>query len=338
MNRRDLIVLLIVAVALAGTAGWIMTFTRPVAVEDLSLIEAWHSVYYTPQYVALHKNFFIEQGLNVHLQVASSDAAAAEALASGTAEIALCSMEQALLAAQQPGDQAPIAFALLCQRDGTFLFTRQTSSTEVDWNLLRNKAVIAGPEGDAANLTLESILRQQGIQPGPDVKLLYSYPRPTAGKAFADGTASFAQLYEPSVSQLEQAKVGGVLTPLAPWTRKVPLAAFHSRAEMVRDRPETLQKFTNAICQALRWIDQHAASEIATTIAPSFPDVDLALLTDSIERYMQLDVWGSDPSLNPRLVDDLQDLMIQTGRIERAIESDLLFTTAFTSRAVATRE
>ncbi len=333
MSKRHLVVLLTVVIVIAGTAAWVITLRRPLPLEHLSLIEAWHSVYYAPQYVALHKNYFTEQGLNVQVQVASSDAAAAQVLADGRAEIALCGMEQAISAAAQQTAPPLVAFALLCQRDGTWLFTRQPSSPEVDWNLLRDKVIIGGPVGDAAELLLEAILLQQGLEPAVNVEILQHLPRPTAAKAFADGTGNYAQLYEPSVIQLEEAEEGSVFVPLAQWTRDVPLAAYHVRAAMIRDRPETLQQFTDAIRRGLRFIETHTASEIATTIAPSFPDTELAVLVESIHRYQELGVWASDPTLSCQSVNDLQNLMVQTGRLERPVNSERLFTAAFATRA-----
>ena len=65
-------------------------------ITEIVLSEVIHSIFYTPQYVALHKGFFLEEGLNVRIDVANGADKGAAALLSGSAQFALFGSEAAV--------------------------------------------------------------------------------------------------------------------------------------------------------------------------------------------------------------------------------------------------
>ncbi|MBT9155430.1 MAG: hypothetical protein DDT37_00397 [Firmicutes bacterium] len=92
---RKMQLVLVIGVLIAATA---MSFgCRPrTEVRDIVLSEVIHSIFYAPQYVALHKGFFLAEGLNVQLEVAQGADRGAAALLSGSAQVALFGSEAAI--------------------------------------------------------------------------------------------------------------------------------------------------------------------------------------------------------------------------------------------------
>ncbi len=331
MRKRLLIALLMVVIVIAGTACWLMGHGEQRPLEDLSLTEAMHSVYYAPQYVALHNNYFTDQGLNVHLQVAAGDAAGAAMLSTCQAEISLFSVEQAVLAMKQGDKLAPTAFALLCQRDGSSLIARSPEPAGFDWQTLSGKAIIGGEPAHASRLALDASLRERDVL---DAQVLDNVARSSAARVFANGTGDYVQTLEPDTTALVEAGVGYLAASLAGQARRLPLAAYHTTAQMIKEKPEVLQRFANAITQAQRWMQSQPALEVAKAITPSFPGTELVLLASAVEHYRRLGVWATTPVIEPELVEHLQQLMIVTDRLERAVSSEQLLNSTFAARAV----
>src|SRR5690625_2002019 len=91
---------------------------------EVSLAEVTRSVFYTPQYVALEKGFFEEEGLDVDLQTTWGGDKTMTALLSDHADIALVGSETSIYVYGQEASDLAINFAQLTQTDGTFLVSK----------------------------------------------------------------------------------------------------------------------------------------------------------------------------------------------------------------------
>lgn len=334
MKNRLLIGVLMIVVAIAGTASWFILSHQDPLLEDLTLSEAIHSIYYAPQYVALHKNFFTQAGLNIRLEVAGGADRGASSLLSGDAQIALFGPEQAIYAAARGGPRLT-AFALLAERDGSFLVGRM-AEPEFSWSNLTGKTLVGGRKDGLPEMVLEWILKQNGVRPQQDARVIQDISLSATAQAFKEGTGDYAQLWEPSATLLEQANAGWIVASLGQESGQVPYAVYHAAATYIEDHPEILQKFTNAIYRAELWMKSHSAKEIATTIAPSFPDTPVATITLVVQRYLDLAVWANDPTLRPELFDHLQEIMIAAGELTTKADYQAAVNTSFALRSLQT--
>ena len=73
--------------------------------------------------------------------------------------------------------------------------------------------------------------------------------------------------------------------------------------------PDIIQSFTNAIYRAQLWGQEHSPEEIAEVIAPSFPEVELDILTAVAARYKEIDAWAHSPVFTEESFARLQDIM-----------------------------
>src|SRR5690625_6699619 len=97
----------------------------------IQLAEVTRSVFYAPQYVALEKGFFKDEGLDVELQTTWGGDKTTTAVLSHNADIARIGDETSIYVyAQSPKDYA-VNFAQLTQTDGTFLVAKRSEERRV---------------------------------------------------------------------------------------------------------------------------------------------------------------------------------------------------------------
>ena len=84
------------------------------------------------------------------------------------------------------------------------------------------------------------------------------------------------------------------------------------KAEYLRTYDSTLIPVpTN---EGLKWVKEHSAKEIAEAVQNFFPDTDIKMLENSIQRYKDIDVWSKDPYL------DEEEFIFEFPEIEEDIE------------------
>ena len=143
--------------------------------KTLRLCEVTHSVFYAPQYVALSQGFFEEEGLAIELSNGGGADKVMTAVLTGQADIGLAGPEACIYVHNQEKEDAPVIFAQLTKRDGSFLVGRDGG--DFSWEDLRGCTVLGGRKGGVPEMTLEYVLRQNGLEPGVDC----SGKRPPAG-------------------------------------------------------------------------------------------------------------------------------------------------------------
>ena len=129
------------------------------------LNEVVHSVFYAPQYVALEKGFFEEEGLDVTVAVGNGADKSMTALLSDSADIALLGIEAGLYVHNEGKENHPMVFAQLTQRAGNFLVSR-VEEPDFAWTDLTGKSVIGGRLGGMPELVLEYVLKENGLEIG----------------------------------------------------------------------------------------------------------------------------------------------------------------------------
>jgi NitT/TauT family transport system substrate-binding protein len=98
--------------------------------------EVTRSIFYAPEYVALAKGFFQEEGLDVDLSTIAGGDKVMATLLSGGIDVALVGSETSIYVYQQGADDPVINFAQLTQTDGTFLVSRKPIE-KFSWSLLK---------------------------------------------------------------------------------------------------------------------------------------------------------------------------------------------------------
>ena len=142
---------LAVAVMLAVTALPMTVFASKKDKEDeklskVTLNEVAHSVFYAPQYVAIEKGYFAEEGLKLTLVTGFGADKTMTAVISGEADIGFMGAEASVYAYQEGATDPVVNFAQLTQRAGNFLVARE-AMPDFKWEDLKGEKVLGGRKG-----------------------------------------------------------------------------------------------------------------------------------------------------------------------------------------------
>lgn len=298
------------------------------------LNEVVHSVFYAPQYVAQELGFFEEEGLDVSVAVGQGADKSMTALLSDSADIALLGTEAGIYVYNEGKQDYPLAFAQLTQRAGNFLVSRQPEPN-FQWSDLKGKSVIGGRIGGMPELVLEYVLKQNGITPNEDMELINNISYTSTSGAFVGDIGDYTVEFEPTATALEQQGNGYIVASLGTASGYVPYTVYMSTSTYMKENPEVIQKFTNAIQKGQTWVQQHSSAEIAQVILPQFPDSDLETLTTIIERYKQQDTWKENTIFEEDSFTLIQDIMEQGGELSNRVPYEDMIVTEFSEKALA---
>ena len=301
-----LAVLLLVALCACGTQE----------TATVRLSEVTHSVFYAPQYVALEQGFFADEGLKIELSNGGGADKVMTAVLTGQADIGLAGPEACIYVYNQGKDDHPVVFGQLTKRDGSFLVGRE--DVPFSWELLRGRTVIGGRAGGVPEMTLEYVMRQNGIVPGVNADVDTTVQFNMMAGAFTGGNGDFVTLFEPTATEVAQAGKGYILASVGQESGEIPYTAYFASQTYIREHADVVQRFTNAVARALTWIAEHDAAETAAIIAPQFPDTDVSVLTQVVQRYKDIDAWNATPVMAQSSLERLETVMETAGVLEHA--------------------
>jgi NitT/TauT family transport system substrate-binding protein len=329
-----LVVLLVVTMGAGGCAG--KEGAQKEKVINVRFSEVVRSIFYAPQYVAINQVFFEDEGLKVELTTDQGADKVMTALLSGAADIGLAGAEATVYVYNQGQEDYVLNFAQLTRRDGSFLVGRQPEP-DFKWENLKGKTIIGGRPGGIPEMVLEYVLKEHGLTPGKDVKIITNLQFTATAGAFTGGTGDYVALFEPTASMLEQEGAGQVVASIGLSSGELPYTVYMARKSFIRENPEVVQKFTNAIYRGQLWVASHQPHEVAEAIASFFPGTDMELLTRVVERYMEQDTWCVTPYMQYAPFVYMQNIIKTAGELDKTIEPSVLITHDFARRAIESK-
>ena len=301
------------------------------------LSEVTHSVFYAPQYVAISQGFFADEGLNVELSNGGGADKVMTAVVSGGADIGLAGPESCIYIHTQGKDDLPVIFAQLTKRDGSFLVGR--TDEDFDWWDLKGKTVIGGRKGGVPEMTLEYVMKRNGIVPQQDAVVDTSVQFNMMAGAFTGGQGDYVTLFEPTATEVERAGHGYILCSIGEESGEIPYTAYFAARSYMDEHPDVIQGFTNAIARAQQWIVEHTDREVAQAIVDQFPDTDLDTLEAVTARHRQIDAWNAAPMMARSALERLEEVMTEAGELEKQqwVDFDKLVDNSFAQKAAETQ-
>ena len=299
------------------------------------LNEVTHSVFYAPQYVAMSQGFFAAEGLQVELTNGGGADKVMTAVVSGQSDIGLAGPEASIYVYNQGKADHTQIIAQLTKRDGSFLVGRTESP--FSWEDLRGKTIIGGRKGGVPEMTLEYVLRQNGLTPGVDVTVDTSVQFNMMAGAFTGGQGDYVTLFEPTATQVEKAAQGYVLVSIGQESGEIPYTAYFANVSWLRENADTAQRFVNAIAKAQKWVAEHTDRQVAQAIIDQFPDTSLDELEAVTARHRQIDAWNATPVMEQHALERLETVMEQAGELSRAewVPFDQLVNNTFAQKAIS---
>jgi NitT/TauT family transport system substrate-binding protein len=303
-------------------------------VQTVRVAEVTHSIFYAPQYIAIAKGFFEDEGLNVELKTTWGGDKTMTALLSNGADIALVGSETSIYVYAQEANDPVINFAQLTQTDGTFLVSRNKIDN-FKWDQLKGSTFLGQRKGGMPQMVGEFVLKKHGIDPQNDLNLIQNIEFANIANAFASGTGDFVQLFEPTASIFEKEGKGYIIASFGEESGKVPYTTFMAKKSYMDKNKEVIEKFTRAIYKAQQWVDSHSAREVAESIQPFFEDTDIEIIETVVERYKNQGSFATDPILDQDEWSNLQNIMEEAGELPKRVEHNILVDTTVAEKVIS---
>ena len=303
-------------------------------ITKVTLNEVAHSIFYAPQYVAIEEGYFAEEGLDLTLVTGFGADKVLTALISGEADIGFMGAEASIYAYQEGTTDPAVNFAQLTQRAGNFLVAREEMS-DFKWEDLKGKKVLGGRKGGMPEMVFEYILKKNGIDPQKDLTIDQSIDFGSTAAAFTgDDSAAYTVEFEPSATILEKEGAGHVVASLGEASGYVPYTSYSVKTSYMKENPEIIQKFTNALQKGMDYVQSHTPEEIAEVIAPQFKETDIDTITTIVKRYYDQDTWKENLIFKKDSFELLQDILEDAGELGERAEYEELVQTEYAKNAV----
>lgn len=335
MKKRLLLTIaVIVLIIIIGIIIAIATSNPESAdLQKINVSEVTRSVFYSPQYVAIQKGFFEKYGMKIELTTGQGADAVMTSVLSNQVDIGFAGPEASIYVYNEGKEDHTEVFAQLTKRDGSFLVSK-TKTDNFNWNDVKGKTVIPGRKGGVPYMTLEYVLKQNGINPQTDLVLDDSIKFDLMAGAFSSGEAEYVTLFEPTASMTEMQGKGYVVASVGEASGEIPYTAYFAKKSYIEKNPEIIQGFTNAIYEGQKWVKEHTAKEIAEVVQDFFPDTDLEMLETAIQSYKNIDAWNDTPILTKESFEKLEDVMIEAGELLNKVPYEKLINNTFAEKAI----
>lgn len=334
--KRNVIIGLVVIIVVLGLILGIIFWKNgkdKTNQKTIQVSEVTRSVFYAPQYVAINNGYFEENGMKVELTTGQGADAVMTSVLAGQCEIGFAGPEASIYVYNEGKEDYTQVFAQMTKKDGSFLIAREPTS-QFDWQDLKGKTVIPGRKGGVPYMTLEYVLRKNGMDPQKDVALDDSIKFDLMAGAFTSGNADYVTLFEPTASNTQKQKKGYIVASVGEAAGEIPYTAYFAKKSYIEKNGETIQGFTKAIYQGQQWVKTHTSQEIAEAIQSFFPDTDLTLLAEVIQNYKNIDAWNDTPVLKEESFQRLQEVMTLAGELKEQVPYDKIVNNEYAQQVI----
>jgi NitT/TauT family transport system substrate-binding protein len=304
----------------------------------IKLAEVTHSIFYAPQYVAIEKGFFEEEGIVIELIGAQGADKTMAALLSDEVQIGFMGPEASIYVYNQGSKDYAVSFAQLTKRDGSFLLSRKPNDA-FTYEDLKGKEILGGRKGGVPYMTLEYLLKKQGLALGENTNLGEVNVRSdiqfaVMAGAFTGGEGDYVTLFEPLATSLEKEGQGYIMLSVGQEAGEIPFTAYCALNSYIEKNPDVIERFTKAIYKGQQFVMNESAEKIAKVIAPQFKELEYEDLVTIIQRYKDVDAWCQDPILREEHLNRLMDVMEEAGELDKRAPYDKIVNTVFAKKAV----
>jgi len=279
----------------------------------IRMAENFRAVFYAPFYAAHALGFHAREGIEVELLNSSAPGGGPAALLDGTVDITWGGPMRVMKVRDQDPASPLVCFCEVVGRDPFFLIGRGDHGAFrlADLPRLRFASVSEVP---TPWLCLQHDLREQGIDP---TKLKRVADRTMAENlaALLAGRLDVIQAFEPyaSLAVRDGARILHAASARGPTV----YTTFTATRAGVERHHAAFAAMTRAMGHMQGWLADHAAEELAEVTTPFYPEVPLDILTSSLGRYRQADLWSRSTDVSRQGFARLAESLVSGGFISR---------------------
>lgn len=301
--------------------------TKKNELKKVKVAEVAHSLFYAPQYIAIKKGYFKDEGLDIDLILTPGADKVTSAVLSKDVDIGFCGSEASIYVYNNNKKDYIVSFAGLTKRDGSFIVGREKNNN-FKLSDLKGKYIIGGRKGGMPEMTLEYTLKENNIDIN-DLTIDTSVEFASMASAFIGGTGDYVTLFEPNATTLEKEGKGYIVGYLGEFGGEVPYTSYNALKSYIKNNKDTIKKFTKAINKGLKYVQKKDSKTIAKELVEFFPDMTINDLDKMIKRYKDNDAWKKNTKITKKEFEHLEDIIIEAGIIEKKVPYNKLIDTSF---------
>ena len=271
-----------------------------------------HSAFYSPLIGTIAGGFLQAEGFEPEYAPLPPGKTVAQLLTAGEIDVAQSAVSSSW-GPLENGQQPPtVHFAQINERDGFFIASRRDPSA-FSWDQLLsgNFMFVHGGQPQAM---LAYALHKQGVDLA-QVQAVNAGATAPMMDAWRGGQGDYFHEQGPYPQQLAHEAVAHVVASVGEVIGPVAFSSLSATREWLQ-RPEAV-RFMHAYRQARAWVNTASAAEIAQAEQPFFPDVPLAVLTQTIATYQQLGCWNPEVTISPETYEAALDVFLHSQLITK---------------------
>ena len=289
----------------------------------ITIAEVTHSLFYAPLYIAKNAGFFNDVGLDIDIVTTPGADKVMASLLSKDAQIGLMGPEASVYVYNNGQENYAINFAQLTQKDGSFLLGREKIDN-FDYSMLKGKTIIGGRKGGMPEMTLEHVLKKNGLtitqngkDKNADVNIRVDVSFDATSGVFVAGESDYVTAFEPTASQIETTKKGYIVSSIGKDSGIVPYTCFSSVKSYFENNKDKLKKFTNAIKKGLDYINNNETNKIIEYLKPSFITSKDEEIISVINNYKKIEAWPNKLGFTQDNFNKLIDIVKEAGELDK---------------------
>jgi NitT/TauT family transport system substrate-binding protein len=301
--------------------------TAPVELQHVELGLGGRTIFsYLPLTLAERLGYFKDVGLAVKFNDFQGGSKSIEALVGGSVDFVAGAYENTLFLQAKGIDLK--AVTLLTDRFGLVLGLNKENAAKYrsPQDLKGLKIGVTAPGSAVAN-ALEIILAKGGLTP-KDVSIIGVGAGAGAIAAMKSGQIDGIVFSDPAITSLQEE---GLLVPIVDSRLEEGQSFLYggpnanssvlTTAQYVRDHPQTVQAFVNAMVRTMKWLHQASVDDVVAQVPPDFYGHDKELYRRSLAANK--DGFTKDGHLTPELAAQTYGAMARSGRLSGATQLDV---------------
>lgn len=275
----------------------------------LTIVYQEDSLLYLPLYAAIKQGFFEQEKLTIEL-IKTTGQEAVTGLDSGQKyDLMLGGPEIGFYRYQQEEQEMIVFIGQIASKNGYFLLTRMKEKP-FSWEQVKGKVIIGLNSGEAAQVSLENVLRKQHLRPFLDVHMVNNLPAALRSGIFSSGTGQFILCAEPLATILEKEELGLVVASLHDVLGINTPTVLMANKTCYQEKGELFQRLNKALRHGLTWVEEKSPEEIALVAKDYFPKQDERILLRGICRYKNMGCWPGTTELTEKELQQFQQLLL----------------------------
>ncbi len=286
MKKLYYLVLGVLCLSLAASPAWCgsqSAASSKMTVKKVVIVQPNYLVPWLPIYLADQLGYFKEEGLDVGFVTVMGGHNVHAAVIKGDAHFGLTGYEQVLKTYQQ-GKSTKMIMTTTKLHPWSYFGSKKIKSIAD----LKGKKIDGGLEGSSYRSFARAVVKYGGLDPNKDV-MFVNIPRGSEiaalEKGDIDGVLGIDNMkiellrrgYQPLVDMVEPAQHKAVIG-----YDEYPLFVVQVNDALVKNDPDMIQRFTNAVVRAMYWQKIHNPAQVAAKARPTFSSADPKVFDETI--------------------------------------------------------